>query len=75
MCDFLIDIVPREEAAKSQAGSYEQQQPAEYSGYYSQGAVPQYSQQQVKKTRFIDIPCMFNLFLLFRLWSMHLILS
>lgn len=46
MCDFLIDIVPREEAVKSQTTSYEQQ-PAEYSGYYAQGGVPQYAPQQV----------------------------
>lgn len=55
MCDFLIDIVPREEAVK--ATSYEhQQQPAEYNNYYAQGtAVPQYAPQQV-----INMPLCFS---------------
>ncbi|KAI8983967.1 histone-fold-containing protein [Mycotypha africana] len=47
MCDFLIDIVPREEAMKSQSTHYEHQQQPEYSNYYAQAAVPQYSAQQV----------------------------
>jgi nuclear transcription factor Y gamma len=56
MCDFLIDIVPREEAIKSQSNvpfdqQQQQQQPQqpEYGSYYPpQGAVPQYATQQVK---------------------------
>jgi hypothetical protein len=51
MCDFLIDIVPREEAVKSQNTAYDQQQQqqqqAEYSAYYPQGAVPQYAPQVI----------------------------
>ncbi|KAI8644606.1 histone-fold-containing protein [Parasitella parasitica] len=57
MCDFLIDIVPREEAVKTQSVPYEQpqqqqqqqQQPQqpEYGSYYpAQGGVPQYAPQQ-----------------------------
>ncbi|KAK4520414.1 Mitochondrial tRNAs modification protein [Mucor velutinosus] len=51
MCDFLIDIVPREEAIKTQSAPFEQaqqqtQQP-EYGSYYpAQGGVPQYAPQQ-----------------------------
>lgn len=47
MCDFLIDIVPREEAVKSQTTGYDQQQQQqpEYNAYYPQGAVPQYAPQ------------------------------
>ncbi|CEP14609.1 hypothetical protein [Parasitella parasitica] len=53
MCDFLIDIVPREEAVKAQSvpyGQQQQEQPPqqpEYGGYYpAQGGVPQYAPQQ-----------------------------
>ena len=53
MCDFLIDIVPREEAVKTQSAPFEQQsqqqpQQPEYGSYYpAQGGVPQYAPQQV----------------------------
>ncbi|PHZ11023.1 histone-fold-containing protein [Rhizopus microsporus ATCC 52813] len=45
MCDFLIDIVPREEALKAAtAAPFEQ---PEYTNYYAQGtAVPPYTAQQ-----------------------------
>ncbi|CAO3615495.1 unnamed protein product [Mucor fragilis] len=52
MCDFLIDIVPREEAVKTQSAPFEQQpqqqpQQPEYGSYYpAQGGVPQYAPQQ-----------------------------
>lgn len=46
MCDFLIDIVPREEALKAAtAAPFEQ---PEYTNYYAQGTtVPPYTAQQV----------------------------
>jgi len=55
MCDFLIDIVPREEAVKTQSTPFDQQQQQqpqpqqpEYGSYYpAQGGVPQYAPQQV----------------------------
>ncbi|KAL7316869.1 Transcriptional activator hap5 [Mucor circinelloides] len=54
MCDFLIDIVPREEAVKTQSTPFDQQQQQqpqpqqpEYGSYYpAQGGVPQYAPQQ-----------------------------
>ncbi|CAO3647057.1 unnamed protein product [Mucor hiemalis] len=54
MCDFLIDIVPREEAIKTQTAPFDpqqqqqqqQQQQPEYGNYYPQGAVAQYTAQQ-----------------------------
>jgi hypothetical protein len=44
MCDFLIDIVPREETAKSQPQAFDQ---PEYASYYAQGGVPSFSASQV----------------------------
>ncbi|KAL1931975.1 hypothetical protein VTP01DRAFT_9031 [Rhizomucor pusillus] len=43
MCDFLIDIVPREEAAKSSSTVYDQ---SAYTNYYQQSNVPQYASAQ-----------------------------
>lgn len=57
MCDFLIDIVPREEAAKSAPyDQQQQQQQTEYNNYYppqgTASSVPQYAPQQVKTYTF-----------------------
>lgn len=46
MCDFLIDIVPREEALKAATATPFEQ--PEYTNYYAQGTtVPPYTAQQV----------------------------
>ncbi|KAI7903363.1 histone-fold-containing protein [Cokeromyces recurvatus] len=76
MCDFLIDIVPREEAIKSHSTPYEhhhQQQQQhhhhqpEYSSYYPppQSAVHQYAPQQVSKRRILKGNVYFNFIFIF----------
>ncbi|KAG0169161.1 hypothetical protein DFQ28_003184 [Apophysomyces sp. BC1034] len=44
MCDFLIDIVPREEAIRPTNPVYDQNA---YAGYYQQPTMPQYASAQV----------------------------
>ncbi|GAB5586608.1 Transcriptional activator hap5 [Umbelopsis nana] len=48
MCDFLIDIVPREEQQQSQQGSTGYDQQNSYAAaYYPQAGFPQYAAQQI----------------------------
>ncbi|KAF7722412.1 hypothetical protein EC973_003151 [Apophysomyces ossiformis] len=44
MCDFLIDIVPREEAIRPTNPVYDQ---TAYAGYYQQPSMPQYASTQI----------------------------
>ncbi|CAO3669489.1 unnamed protein product [Umbelopsis ramanniana] len=48
MCDFLIDIVPREEQQQSQQGNPGYDQQTTYAAaYYPQAGFPQYTAQQI----------------------------